>query len=78
LGDIDFYLEQRNIQNLREVEKRMLLKKHLKRKINKTTRDQKKIKSLNNKLSNVEAKINQLEKAIKEDRSFRLEINYDK
>ena len=75
LGDIDFYLEQRNVQNLREVEKRNVVKEVPKEKKQQTYEDQKKIKSLNNKLSNVEAKISQLEKEIK-DIDFSLEINY--
>ncbi|MDY2586943.1 ABC-F family ATP-binding cassette domain-containing protein [Winogradskyella aquimaris] len=76
LGDIDFYLEQRNIQNLREAEKRTVIEETPKESNKQNYKDQKKIKSLNNKLSNVEAKINQLEKAIKED-DHRLETDYD-
>ncbi|ARV10326.1 glycosyl transferase family 2 [Winogradskyella sp. PC-19] len=77
LGDIDFYLEQRNLENLREAEKRTVVAK-----VEKTTNskqsyeDQKKSKSLNNKLSNIESKINQLEKSIKED-DMALATNYD-
>lgn len=68
LGDIDFYLEQRNLENLREAEKRTVVAKSEKSTDNKQSyQDQKKLKSLNNKLSNIESKINQLEKAIKED-----------
>ena len=68
LGDIDFYLEQRNLENLREAEKRTVVAKSEKSTDNKKSyQDQKKLKSLNNKLSNIESKINQLEKAIKED-----------
>lgn len=78
LGDIDYYLEQRKVQNLREVEKRTVVKQDLpKEKKQQSYEDQKKIKSLNNKLSNVESKINQLEKAIKAI-DLELEINYDK
>ncbi|WP_027138606.1 ABC-F family ATP-binding cassette domain-containing protein [Gaetbulibacter saemankumensis] len=65
LGDIDFYLEQRNVENLREVEKRTVLKELPKEKKHQSYEDQKKLKSLNNKLSNVEAKISQLERDIK-------------
>ena len=75
LGDIDYYLEQRNVQNLREVEKRNVVKEFPKERKKQTYEDQKKIKSLNNKLSNVEAKISQLEKEIR-DVDFSLEINY--
>ena len=75
LGDIDFYLEQRNVLNLREVEKRNVVKESPKEKKQQSYEDQKKLKSLNNKLSNVEAKISQLEKEIK-DIDFSLEVNY--
>jgi len=76
LGDIDFYLEQRNVQTLREVEKRQVIKEAPKEKKQQSYEDQKKIKSLNNKLSNVEAQISQLEKEIK-NIDFSLEINYE-
>ena len=76
LGDIDFYLEQRNLENLREAEKRTVVAKSEKSTDNKQSyQDQKKLKSLNNKLSNIESKINQLEKAIKED-DMALATNY--
>ncbi|WP_166963265.1 ABC-F family ATP-binding cassette domain-containing protein [Yeosuana marina] len=76
LGDIDFYLEQRNVLNLREVEKRNVVKETPKENKQQSYEDQKKLKSLNNRLSNVEAKINQLEKEIK-DIDLSLEINYE-
>lgn len=77
LGDIDFYLEQRNLESLREAEKRTVVTKETKTSDNKKSyEDQKKIKSLNNKLSNIEAKINQLEKDIKND-DVALATNYD-
>ncbi|TCK67261.1 ATP-binding cassette subfamily F protein 3 [Winogradskyella wandonensis] len=77
LGDIDYYLEQRNLENLREAEKRTVVTKTEKVKDNKQSyEDQKKLKSLNNKLSNIESKINALEKAIKED-DVALATNYD-
>lgn len=76
LGDIDYYLEQRNIENLREAEKRTIVEDKPKESNKQSYEDQKKVKSLNNKLSNIEAKINQLEKAIKED-DFKLETDYD-
>ncbi|MEP5338112.1 MAG: ATP-binding cassette domain-containing protein [Algibacter sp.] len=77
LGDIDYYLEQRKVENLREVEKRTVVKQE-KPKVKKqqSYEDQKKIKSLNNKLSNVESKINQLEKDIKAI-DLKLEIDYE-
>jgi len=77
LGDIDFYLEQRNLENLREAEKRTVVAKSDKSTDNKQSyQDQKKLKSLNNKLSNIESKVNQLEKAIKED-DMALATNYN-
>ena len=76
LGDIDFYLEQRNVENLREVEKRTVIKETPKEKNKQSYEDQKKLKSLNNKLSNTESKINQLEKEIKEI-DVELATNYD-
>ncbi|MHA7843631.1 MAG: ABC-F family ATP-binding cassette domain-containing protein [Winogradskyella sp.] len=77
LGDIDYYLEQRNIENLREAEKRTVIEEKPKESNKQSYEDQKKLKSLNNKLSNIEAKINQLENAIKKD-DFKLETDYDK
>ncbi|WP_339893230.1 ATP-binding cassette domain-containing protein [uncultured Algibacter sp.] len=76
LGDIDYYLEQRKVENLREVEKRTVVKEAPKAKKQQSYEDQKKIKSLNNKLSNVESKINQLEHNIKKI-DLELEINYE-
>lgn len=61
LGDIDYYLEQRKVENLREVEKRNPVQTQEKKTKKQPYQDQKKIKSLNNKLSNVEAKITKVE-----------------
>ena len=77
LGDIDFYLEQRNLENLREAEKRTVIADKPKESNKQNYEDQKKLKSLNNKLSNIESKINQLEKDIKAD-DLKLETDYDK
>ncbi|HUH26740.1 ABC-F family ATP-binding cassette domain-containing protein [Gelidibacter sp.] len=77
LGDIDFYLDQRNVENLREVEKRDVVKVEPKETNKQTYEDQKKLKSLNNRLSNVEAKISQHEKEIKT-MDVALATNYDK
>ena len=77
LGDIDFYLEQRNLENLREAEKRTVIADKPKESNKQSYEDQKKLKSLNNKLSNIESKISQLEKDIKSD-DLRLETDYDK
>ncbi|WP_339752955.1 ABC-F family ATP-binding cassette domain-containing protein [uncultured Winogradskyella sp.] len=77
LGDIDFYLEQRNLENLREAEKRTVVANKPKESNKQSYQDQKKLKSLNNKLSNIESKINQLEKDIKSD-DLKLATDYDK
>ena len=77
LGDIDFYLEQRNLENLREAEKRTVIANKPKENNKQSYEDQKKLKSLNNKLSNIESKINQLEKDIKAD-DVKLATDYDK
>ncbi len=76
LGDIDYYLDQRKVESLREVEKRTVVKETPKVKKQQSYEDQKKIKSLNNKLSNIEASINQLEQEIKTI-DISLEINYE-
>lgn len=76
LGDIDFYLEQRNVENLREVEKRDVITEQPKESNKQSYGDQKKFKSLNNRLSNVEAQINQHEKEIKT-MDVELATNYD-
>ncbi|WP_147678655.1 ABC-F family ATP-binding cassette domain-containing protein [Algibacter pacificus] len=76
LGDIDYYLEQRKVESLREVEKRTVIKDTPKEKKQQSYEDQKKLKSLNNRLSNTESKINQLEKEIKKI-DEELALNYD-
>jgi len=66
LGDIDFFLEQRNLENLREAEKRTVspLVSKEKRSAGEEYEIQKRLKSAKNKLSNVEASIASLEKEI--------------
>jgi ATP-binding cassette subfamily F protein 3 len=77
LGDIDFYLEQRQLQNLREVEKKTIIKSSVKLTENKQSYEsQKKLKSLNNRLSKIETSISSLEQEIK-DIDLQLEVNYD-
>ena len=79
LGDIDYFLEQRNLQNLREAEKRTQVQKSESQKVSSGKKDyeqQKKQKSLHNKLSKLESKINKLEKEIKEI-DVELQINYN-
>ena len=77
LGDIDYYLEEKKVENLREVELKTKIKvdKPINNKL--TYNNQKKLKSLNNKLSKVESKIGVLENDIK-DLDNKLEENYDK
>lgn len=80
LGDIDYFLEQRNLQNLREAEKKSISEK---KQVENTKsgkeayEEQKKNKSLQNKLSKTETAIHQLEKEIKEI-DVALAVNYEK
>lgn len=77
LGDIDFYLEQRQLQNLREAEKRTPQTTSAKSSGSKHAyKSQKQLKSLNNKLSKIESTIAALENEIKAI-DLELEINYD-
>ena len=76
LGDIDYYLEERKVENLREVEKRDVVKQVPKEDKKQSYEEQKKIKGLHNKLSKVEANINKLEREIKVI-DVELETNYD-
>ena len=78
LGDINYFLEQRNMENMREVEKKDLAKAAAPKESNKASyEDQKKGKSLHNKLSKIESQIKQLEKDIQNDDKM-LATNYDK
>ena len=78
LGDINFFLEQRNLENMREVEKKDAVKKEIPKENNKISyEDQKKSKSLQNRLSKIESQIKQLEINIQNDDKA-LESNYDK
>ncbi|NAY92163.1 ATP-binding cassette domain-containing protein [Muricauda sp. JGD-17] len=80
LGDIDFYLEQRNAEDFRKIEKRdeaSLSKQENSDKSNSDYATQKKLKSLKNKLGNVEKKITELEQEIAEI-DHKLLMDYDK
>jgi ATP-binding cassette subfamily F protein 3 len=78
LGDINYFLEQRNLENMREVEKKDIEKKETPTSNSKLSyEDQKKGKSLQNRLSKVESNIKQLEKDIQQDDKA-LASNYDK
>lgn len=78
LGDIDYYLEERKAQDMRQIEisteKKVLSKP--KEKTN-SYEEEKKIKSLNNKISNAESNINKLETEI-EKLDVKLAADYDK
>ena len=79
LGDIDYFLEQRNLQNLREAEKKTTTQKQVKEEKSsgkESYEAQKRKKSLQNKLSKTEAAINKLEKEIKEI-DVELQVNYE-
>ncbi|MEO4004455.1 ABC-F family ATP-binding cassette domain-containing protein [Flavobacterium sp. CAU 1735] len=69
LGDINFFLEQRNVQNMRDVEKKDVVKETVVQKDNKALsyEEQKKQKALQNKLSKIESQVQELEKEIRKD-----------
>ena len=79
LGDINYFLEQRNLENIREVEKKDVEKKEVAANNNSKAsyEDQKKNKSLLNRLSKIESQIKQLEIDIQND-DKELASNYDK
>ena len=78
LGDINFFLEQRNMENMREVEKKEVVKTAAPKESKKVSyEDQKKGKTLQNRLSKIESQISQLEKDIQNDDKM-LASNYDK
>ncbi|MCQ0112902.1 ABC-F family ATP-binding cassette domain-containing protein [Zhouia amylolytica] len=77
LGDINFYLDQRKVEDFREIEKRDKVKEEKKESSGAISyEDQKKLKSLKNKLSKVESQISELEKAL-EKADLKLAENYD-
>ncbi len=77
LGDINYYLESRNVASMRDIEKKEVVKpKTVKTEAKVSYDDQKRIKALKNKLSKIEQQIKALEgeiKAIDVD----LAVNYD-
>ena len=79
LGDINFFLEQRNALNMREIEKKDVVTSTNSGKNSKSVsyEDQKKNKSLQNRLSKIESQIKQLEIDIQNDDKA-LASNYDK
>ena len=80
LGDIDYFLEQHKIENLREAEKRTVLKVDKtsdKKEAHQMSREQEKeLKKLNNKLSKIEIEIADLEAQIGKT-DLELAQNYD-
>ncbi|MGS2764143.1 ABC-F family ATP-binding cassette domain-containing protein [Sinomicrobium sp. M5D2P9] len=80
LGDINFFLEQRNVADFRAVEKASVEKQEKKEDRQKDTalsyEEQKKQKSLKNRLGKVESRITLLEKEIKET-DAKLAADYD-
>ncbi|MEP3970030.1 MAG: ATP-binding cassette domain-containing protein, partial [Nonlabens sp.] len=82
LGDIDYYLDKRKADDMRAIEKVEVVKdvslsrKQETEKKQLSYEDQKKQKSLNNRLSKAEAKINDLEKTIQK-LDAELAANYD-
>ena len=77
MGDVDFYLEQRKVEDFRAIEKKQtVVAEKEKPKATTSFQDQKKIKSLKNQLSSVESKIGSLEKEIKEI-DHNLLVDYD-
>jgi ATP-binding cassette subfamily F protein 3 len=70
LGDIDFYLEQRKVNDFREVEKATVKSQNSDTKGDEKSSnemsyaDQKKLKTLSNKLGSIEKRITELEEAI--------------
>jgi ATP-binding cassette subfamily F protein 3 len=78
LGDVNYFLEQRNLENMREVEKKDITKQESAKENNKASyEDQKKNKALFNRLSKIESQIKQLENDIQNDDKM-VASNYDK
>ncbi len=78
LGDINFYLELRQVANFREIEKKSETVKTKKASVKPVNsyESQKKVKSLKNKISNIERAIADLEKELA-DIDHQLLMNYD-
>jgi ATP-binding cassette, subfamily F, member 3 len=80
LGDINYFLEQRNAQNMREIEKKDDVKTAVvtdTKQKSLSYEEQKQQKSLQNKLSKIESQIQELERNIQKD-DKELASNYDK
>lgn len=82
LGDINYFLEERNAQDMREIEKRSDApvkesKGEVKKEKTLSYEEQKKQKSLQNRISKIESEINELEKKVAKD-DERLAVDYEK
>jgi ATP-binding cassette subfamily F protein 3 len=77
LGDITYFLEQRNMQSIRDLEKKAIISNDNGSKKTNSYEDQKKNKSLMNRLSKVESEIKSLEESLRKD-DLELASNYDK
>ncbi|MBJ2173340.1 ABC-F family ATP-binding cassette domain-containing protein [Aureibaculum sp. A20] len=82
LGDIDYYLEEHNLENLREVEKRTKVAKVAKTSANDSKDDyekEKEVKKTLNKLSKIETEIADLEREVAQiDKKLADEAQYEK
>jgi ATP-binding cassette subfamily F protein 3 len=83
LGDIDYYLQEHNLDNLREVEKRTKVDERkdnsAKEEYETVKRKGKELKKLQNKLSNIENEISGLEEQIRMvDQELAIESKYEK
>lgn len=76
LGDIDFFLEQRKLQNLREAEKRTVSPQKSRSGPSESFQNQKQIRTAKNRLSKVESSISKIEKEI-EKLDQQLQKNYE-
>lgn len=84
LGDINYFLEERKAQNMREIEKKsdkkepqVEVKVEEKKAVALSYEDQKKQKTLQNRLSKIESEISELEKKVAKD-DARLAVDYEK
>ncbi|MDM1402776.1 ABC-F family ATP-binding cassette domain-containing protein [Myroides marinus] len=83
LGDINYFLEERSAQNMREIEKKTTVEPtkavvvEEKKAPALSYEDQKKQKSLQNRLSKIESEISELEKKVAKD-DERLAVDYEK
>ncbi|NVJ72812.1 MAG: ABC-F family ATP-binding cassette domain-containing protein, partial [Flavobacteriaceae bacterium] len=76
LGDIDYYLTERQVADFRAIEQKEKPKEEKKKTDKQDYQRQKELKSLNNRLSKIESRIGDLEKKIA-DQDHELLMNYD-